>query len=120
MLSRVASRRHHALTGAGIIALGAGTVLCIRAYKARMSSTASKSLQLEPNVGGSAVPQPTRSQDTEEVANSTVGTQAKTPCEGCDCGLGEEPGPLEGTMNAYERHVIICRCVVACTFPRFQ
>ncbi|CAM9850965.1 unnamed protein product, partial [Laminaria digitata] len=33
--------------------------------------------------------------------------QSKSPCEGCDCGM-MEPGPLEGTMHAYERHVIIC------------
>lgn len=95
--------------GAGIaVALGAaGVVLYARALKAQ---TAAATAATAAATGDAEIAQNTVvSKQTEETGGS------KQPCEGCDCGLNggaEPPGPLEGTMHAYERHIIICRLVV--------
>lgn len=104
------SHRQHALAGAGLFALGAGAILCVRMYSARISSLAKKTLRSDGEASSLSVNGPQSLGDREVVSPSTE-APPKTPCDGCDCGLGEAPGPLEGSMNAYERHVIICRCV---------
>lgn len=108
-----ASRNNKALAGAGIVALGAGAFLCARAYsRARVADSSKKPLPSSVRVGeavvSAALPRETqaRAKTPEAQTTSTSG-----PCEGCDCGM-MEPGPLEGTMHAYERHVIICRFVL--------
>lgn len=98
MTSRHNSR---ALAGAGIVALGAGAYLCARAFNNRSRVAAVSTAQAIAVEGTSQA----RANGVAEKE-----TAAKSPCEGCDCGM-MEPGPLEGTMHAYERHVLICRCV---------
>lgn len=108
-----ASRNNKALAGAGIVALGAGAFLCARVYsRARVADSSKKSLpssvRVADTVLGVALPRETQApaKTLEAQTTSTSG-----PCGGCDCGM-MEPGPLEGTMHAYERHVIICRFVL--------
>lgn len=102
------SHRQHALAGAGLFALGAGAILCVRMYHARIS-LAKKTLRSDE--ASSLSVNDSKSRGDTGVVSPPTDAPPKTPCDGCDCGLGEAPGPLEGTMNAYERHVIICRCV---------
>lgn len=109
--SRNSSR---ALVGASIAALGAGAFLCARAYtsKARAPSLATRAAS---SSNGSSTPKNASAAGTNgSTAKPALQTEdsdsKKEACEGCDCGL-MEPGPLEGTMHAYDKHVIICRFV---------
>eukprot|EP00903_Cladosiphon_okamuranus_P008464 g8132.t1 len=113
------SFRHNALASAGIcVALGASAFLCARAYSSsRSSSSSSKSSSRRsfgalPAAGSrDRVPEAEMSKNDanpkNEGATPPPATTTKQPCGGCDCGL-MEPGPLEGSMHAYERHIIIC------------
>ena len=104
MTSRHSTR---ALAGAGIVALGAGAYLCARAYSSRSRSALARAdAARSMTVGGALTLKEIR--ENKEVLKSAEVPESKSPCEGCDCGM-MEPGPLEGTMHAYERHVIICR-----------
>ena len=106
MIPRYNSR---ALAGAGIVALGAGAYLCARAYRSRSRSALARADAARSiTVGGGLTLKDIR--ENAEVPKSAAVPESKSPCEGCDCGM-MEPGPLEGTMHAYERHVIICRFV---------
>lgn len=110
-MSGAAAGRRNALAGAGLVALGAGALLCARAYRTRMSAATKESPRSESKNGSLAPRTTTPSKDAKGGAADADQEGRKTPCDGCDCGLGEAPGPLEGTMGAYERHVIICRWV---------
>lgn len=99
------SQRPKTLASAGLVALGAGAILCARAYRARLTANASRALLATEQERGAIENEISKT----AASGGKGGVPPKTPCEGCDCGLGEAPGPLEGTMNAYERHVIICR-----------
>lgn len=118
------SSRRNALAGASIVALGAGAVLCARAYSKSSSRSSSRSTNGTGTTSREAL-STARSKTAETPPaeasgkiNGIVGAEGaadtcpppapKQPCGGCDCGL-MEPGPLEGTMHAYERHIIICR-----------
>lgn len=121
-----ASRNNKALTGAGIVALGVGTLLCARAYsRARVAGAPKNSTQTSVDVKetavGAALPREPEAPAKAQAQSPTTSTSG--PCEGCDCGM-MAPGPLEGTMHAYERHIIICRfvclivlCVLGCYWP---
>lgn len=103
-----------ALAGAGIVALGAGAFLCARAYSSRSraaAEAAANAMMVEDaQVVADKAAQNGNVSRTGGATAADNGVTEKSPCEGCDCGL-MEPGPLEGTMHAYERHVIICRFV---------
>lgn len=103
------SSKPNALAGASIcVALGASAFLCARAYS---SSSSKRSREVLPAAGSrDRVPGTGKSQEGAgpEKAAATPTAAPKQPCGGCDCGL-MEPGPLEGSMHAYERHIIICR-----------
>lgn len=99
------------MTGAGIaVALGAASaVLYTRMLKARAAAAAAAAAATDTANAAQQTKVSNQQQKTEETGGS------KQPCEGCDCGLNgaaEPPGPLEGTMHAYESHIIICRLVV--------
>lgn len=112
------SSKKNALASASIcVALGASAFLCARAYSSSSSSNKSssstgggrRSSGALPAAGSRGrVPETGRSQDDASPKKEAAPTSTKQPCGGCDCGL-MEPGPLEGTMHAYERHIIICR-----------
>lgn len=110
------SSRHNAIASASIcVALGAGAFLCARAFSTSNGSTSSISSTRRSHKALSAagskdgVPETSRSQDdASRGKDAATPAPTKQPCGGCDCGL-MEPGPLEGTMHAYERHIIICR-----------
>lgn len=97
-----------ALAGAGVT-IGVGAYLLAVKIKranaavapaARVPTVDPKPISIGQAVGGGhGLPRKTEAASEE-----------KQPCGGCDCGL-MEPGPIEGTMHAYERHVIICRLV---------
>ena len=111
MTSRHNSR---ALAGAGIVALGAGAYLCARAYSSRSRSALAKADAARAITSRGGL---TLKDIREKKSVVAENEKAKSPCEGCDCGM-MEPGPLEGTMHAYERHVIICRCVPRVIYER--
>lgn len=120
------------LAGVSLVALGAGAFLYARAYSSSSNShssnqsrgtsspaksNGSRSISTSKDVGSETSAKQEAQQQTR--APAAAGPEAqppagsaaggpKQPCGGCDCGL-MEPGPLEGTMHAYERHVIICR-----------
>lgn len=112
------STRHNALTGASIVALGAGAFLCARAYSnscSKSSTSATGTTSTTSLEALSAARSATKGPAESSEKKNSIGAQRaaetsppKKPCGGCDCGL-MEPGPLEGTMHAYERHIIICR-----------
>lgn len=97
-----------ALAGAGVT-IGVGAYLlavkikranAVVAPAARVPTVGANPISIG-QVGGGGNGSPRKTQAASE---------EKQPCGGCDCGL-MEPGPIEGTMHAYERHVIICRLV---------
>lgn len=117
------SSKHNAIAGASLcVALGAGALLAARAFSTSSTSstsTSKRSRDALPAAGSrDRVPETSKNQGDatgkpETTASipaspSATATTTKQPCGGCDCGL-MEPGPLEGTMHAYERHIIICR-----------
>lgn len=125
-----------AVTTAGIVvALGAaGAVLYARSRRttwaaALMSPQARSGSTKTPagEVGNSTEDRTVEKQNgaprAEEIEKQEDGASTnKQPCDGCDCGLNggsEPPGPLEGTMHTYERHVIICR-LVGVDGPRYS
>lgn len=102
------------VAGAGIaVAVGAvGAVLYSRALRSRGAATTSAAA-----VAAKSTP---ASNANVSAPKRTDAGARKEPCEGCDCGLGSAgggdmgpPGPVEGTMHTYERHVIICRSVLS-------
>ena len=116
------SSRHNAITSASLcVALGAGAFLCARAYSKSISSSNGSGLRTRESLAVAAskngVPESESTRETrpagdvnseKEPATTTAADAPAKPCGGCDCGL-MEPGPIEGTMHAYERHIIICR-----------
>ncbi|CAM9687696.1 unnamed protein product [Ectocarpus sp. 4 AP-2014] len=103
------------LAGASLVALGAGALLCARAYGSGSTTTGSRSRGSSSLAGSEVSVSSSPGRKTAEVEEMSENTQTegdgqaapKQPCGGCDCGL-MEPGPIEGTMHAYERHIIIC------------
>lgn len=97
-----------ALAGAGVTIGVSAYLLAVkikRAHAATAAAVRAPTVDAKPisiaqaSGGGNGSPRKTEAASEE-----------KQPCGGCDCGL-MEPGPIEGTMHAYERHVIICRLV---------
>lgn len=113
---QMAPSSRQTLAGASLLALGAGALLCARAYGSGSTTTGSRSRGSLSAAGSedSASSSPGRKtaeakEPSEKAQTAGDGPAApKQPCGGCDCGL-MEPGPIEGTMHAYERHIIICR-----------
>eukprot|EP00752_Nemacystus_decipiens_P010403 g9270.t1 len=103
------SSKHNAIAGASLcVALGASAFLCARAYSSsRRSCEALPAAGSKDGVRETSKSEDGASRESEAAAATPTAAPTKKPCGGCDCGL-MEPGPLEGTMHAYERHIIIC------------
>ncbi|CAM9191113.1 unnamed protein product [Choristocarpus tenellus] len=87
--------RSVALTGVSIAAIGAATII----YSRRFSNSVDRKNSKYTNDAGAGV--------GERSLVGEASVELQKGCEGCDCN-DDQPGPLEGTMKPYERHVIIC------------
>ena len=115
MITRYTAGRKIVLIGAGV-AIGVSTYLVALKIRRNQLATSAKAAAKAAATAAGAEDAKSVSMRSAGVKNGfppkagAISDESKQACEGCDCGL-MEPGPIEGTMHAYERHVIICRFV---------